>query len=66
MIRRFSANPFAAFKYYKEPRSYRLLSKMSLNPSTDRQTLFSFSSRLREGRALAEDVWSIFKFVQIA
>ena len=30
---------------------------------TDRSQLIPFSSRLKEGRALAEDVWSIFKCV---
>lgn len=29
----------------------------------DRSNLFPFSSRLEEGRALAEDVWSIYKYV---
>jgi hypothetical protein len=29
----------------------------------DRSKLIPFSSRLLEGRALAEDVWSIFKYV---
>lgn len=28
----------------------------------DRSKLIPFSSRLREGRALAQDVWSIFKY----
>jgi len=30
---------------------------------TDKPALIPFSSRLREGRALAQDVWSIFKCV---
>jgi hypothetical protein len=29
----------------------------------DRSKLIPFSSRLQEGRALAEDVWSVFKYV---
>ena len=29
----------------------------------DRTNLIPFSSRLKEGRALAQDVWSIFKCV---
>lgn len=29
----------------------------------DRSNLIPFSSRLRDGRALAQDVWSIFKYV---
>jgi len=49
----------------------RLASKMSvpaLNSFTngktqDRSNLIPFSSRLREGRALAQDVWSIYKCV---
>ena len=31
----------------------------------DRSNLIPFSSRLKEGRALAQDVWSIFKCVYI-
>ncbi len=30
----------------------------------DRSNLIPFSSRLKEGRALAQDVWSIFKYVE--
>ena len=29
----------------------------------DRSNLVPFSSRLKDGRALAQDVWSIFKYV---
>ena len=32
-------------------------------PNGDRSNLIPFSSRLLEGRALAQDVWSIFKCV---
>ena len=31
----------------------------------DRSNLVPFSSRLRDGRALAQDVWSIFKYVVV-
>lgn len=31
--------------------------------TADRSNLVKFSSRLRDGRALAEDVWSIYKCV---
>ena len=41
---------------------------MTINGTTpngkDRSNLIPFSSRLREGRALAQDVWSIFKCVR--
>ncbi|KAJ2920156.1 hypothetical protein MD484_g374, partial [Candolleomyces efflorescens] len=33
---------------------------MATNSSTDRSNLVPFSSRLKEGKALAQDVWSIF------
>jgi hypothetical protein len=32
----------------------------------DRSNLIPFSSRLNEGRALAQDVWSIYKYVHFA
>jgi len=34
-------------------------------PTTDRSNLIPFSSRLREGRALAQDVWSIFNVANL-
>jgi kynurenine aminotransferase len=38
------------------------MSSLSNGPKPqDRSNLIPFSSRLREGRALAQDVWSIFK-----
>jgi kynurenine aminotransferase len=33
----------------------------SASKMEDRSQLIPFSSRLKEGRALAQDVWSIFK-----
>lgn len=35
---------------------------MAAANSKDRTNLIPFSSRLKQGRALAEDVWSIFKY----
>ena len=38
--------------------------KNGVSQQKDRTALIPFSSRLVEGRALNEDVWSIFKCVQ--
>ena len=35
---------------------------MATNGITQNSVLIPFSSRLKEGRALAQDVWSIFKY----
>lgn len=40
--------------------SYRSMSSTA-NNNQDRSNLIPFSSRLREGRALALDVWTIYK-----
>jgi hypothetical protein len=34
---------------------------MATNGAAQHKALIPFSSRLKEGRALAEDVWSIYK-----
>ncbi|TFK43399.1 pyridoxal phosphate-dependent transferase [Crucibulum laeve] len=53
-------------RIHRPPRPFPSLSNMSSTPNTgppasqDRSNLISFSSRLKEGRALVQDVWSIF------
>jgi hypothetical protein len=38
-----------------------------LQPSVDRKpVVIPFSSRLHEGRALAQDVWTVFKYAPIS
>lgn len=54
---------FASLSNHRLRLSRSLQSAMA--GTKDRSALIPFSSRLRDGRALAQDVWSIFKSVQL-
>lgn len=57
---------FSAFRHSALALNHHLRRAMSASNGVpkpqDRSNLVPFSSRLKEGRALAEDVWSIYKF----
>jgi len=59
----FLAPHFRPFLLAKPVSNLNLRMTMASQGSNDRSNLIPFSSRLKEGRALALDVWTIFRWV---
>ena len=60
-----SLNRPLAVLYSQMSQAQNVVSKGPQRDLNREPTVIPFSSRLHEGRALAEDVWSIFKYIPI-